>query len=35
MITKTSMDIRHSLVHGHVDEPPAQAVMRKDEQRCL
>lgn len=34
-LTKASKDITHSLVHGHVYEPSAQAVMRKDEQGRL
>lgn len=34
-ITKASVDISHSLVHGHVYKTSAQAIMREDEQRSL
>lgn len=34
-ITKASVDISHSLAHGHVYETSAQAVMGKDEQHSL
>lgn len=33
--TKASIDVSHSLVHGHVDEASAQAVMGEDEQHGL
>lgn len=32
-ITKAGVDVGHRLVHGHVYETSAEAVMRKDEQR--
>lgn len=35
VITKASVDISHSLVHGHVYETSAQAVMGEDEQHGL
>lgn len=35
VITKASIDISHSLVHGHVYEASAQAVMGEDEQNGL
>lgn len=34
-ITKASVDIGHSLVHGHVYETSAQAIMGEDEQHGL
>lgn len=34
-ITKASVDISHSLIHGHVYETSAQAVMGEDEQKGL
>lgn len=35
LITKASVDVSHSLVHGHVYEASAQAVMGEDEQQSL
>lgn len=35
VLTKASVDISHSLVHGHVYETSAQAVMWEDEQHSL
>lgn len=34
-ITKSSVDVSHCLVHGHVYEASAQAVMGEDEQHGL
>lgn len=31
-VTKAGVDVSHRLVHGHVYEASAEAVMRKDEQ---
>lgn len=34
-ITKSSEDVSHCLVHGHIYETSAQAVMGEDEQHSL
>lgn len=35
VLTKVSIDVAHSLVHSHIYETPAQAVMGEDEQHGL